>query len=113
MLTRPFKGRNLVGIESQVLRPMSTALRGFFLSFSVEVPWLVEGLRGVGELVRGVGRRFVTLAKKARSAFRGGQGREPRRPMPKEGVVATMRVRGGSCGIGVGRSRLVELMIAD
>lgn len=34
-------------------------------------------------------------AKRARSGFRGGQGRVPRRPMPREGVVATMRVSGG------------------
>lgn len=44
------------------------------------------------------GRRFVTRAKKARSGFRGGQGREPRRPMPRVGVVATMRVRDGRWG---------------
>lgn len=42
--------------------------------------------------------RFVTRAKNARSDFRGGQGRVPRRPMPKEGVVATMRVRGERVG---------------
>ena len=49
------------------------------------------------------GGRFVTLAKRARSAFRGGQGRVPRRPMPRWGVVATMRVKGGrGGGIGVG-----------
>jgi len=41
----------------------------------------------------------VMRAKKARSAFRGGQGRVPRRPMPRVGVVATMRVRGGRSGI--------------
>lgn len=46
----------------------------------------------------------MTRAKKARSDFRGGQGRVPRRPMPREGVVATMRVSGGRGrgGIGVG-----------
>lgn len=48
----------------------------------------------------------MTRAKKARSDFRGGQGRVPRRPMPREGVVATMRVRlgrgGGIGGGGVG-----------
>lgn len=43
----------------------------------------------------GGGGRLVTRAKKARSDFRGGQGREPRRPMPRVGVVATIRVRGG------------------
>ena len=37
---------------------------------------------------------MVTRAKKARSDLRGGQGREPRRPMPRVGVVATIRVRG-------------------
>ena len=38
----------------------------------------------------------MTRAKKARSVFRGGQGRVPRRPMPRVvGVVATIRVRGG------------------
>lgn len=37
----------------------------------------------------------MTRAKKARSDFKGGQGRVPRRPMPREGVVATIRVRGG------------------
>lgn len=42
------------------------------------------------------GTRFVTRAKNARSAFRGGQGRVPRRPMPREGVVATIRVKVGS-----------------
>ena len=41
------------------------------------------------------GGRFVTRAKKRRSAFSGGQGKVPRRPMPRVGVVATMRVRGG------------------
>lgn len=43
----------------------------------------------------GGGGRLVTRAKKARSDFSGGQGREPRRPMPRVGVVATIRVRGG------------------
>lgn len=38
---------------------------------------------------------MVTRAKRARSDFRGGQGREPRRPIPRVGVVATIRVRGG------------------
>ena len=50
----------------------------------------------------------MTRAKKARSAFRGGQGRVPWRPMPREGVVATMRVRGGrGGGIGVGGGDMV------
>ena len=49
----------------------------------------------------GGGGRFVTRAKRARSGFRGGQGREERRPMPRWGVVATMRVMGGRGGIGV------------
>lgn len=52
---------------------------------------------GLWLLGRG-GARFVTRAKNARSNFRGGQGRVPRRPMPREGVVATMRVRGGREG---------------
>ena len=43
----------------------------------------------------------MTRAKRARSGFRGGQGRVPRRPMPREGVVATMRVRGGRWGGGM------------
>lgn len=86
-------------MESQVLRPMRTALRGFF-SLRLEAP--CSG-RDVGDVcVDGGdtwgGTRFVTLAKKARSALRVGQGREPRKPMPKAGVVATMRVRGGSGG---------------
>ena len=42
----------------------------------------------------------MTRAKKARSDFSGGQGREPRRPMPRVGVVATIRVRGGIGGEG-------------
>ena len=46
------------------------------------------------------GGRLVTRAKKARSDFNGGQGREPRRPMPSVGVVATIRVRGGRGDIG-------------
>ena len=49
----------------------------------------------------GSGGRFVTRAKNARSDFRGGQGRVPRRPMPRVGVVATMRVSGGRGG-GIG-----------
>ena len=50
----------------------------------------------------------MTRAKKARSAFRGGQGRVPWRPMPREGVVATMRVRGGrGGGIEVGGGDMV------
>lgn len=46
------------------------------------------------------GGRLVTRAKNARSDFNGGQGRQPRRPMPRVGVVATIRVRGGRGGIG-------------
>ena len=38
---------------------------------------------------------MVTRAKRARSDFNGGQGRVPRRPMPREGVVATIKVSGG------------------
>ena len=55
---------------------------------------LFDGGRDV-EDERG-GTRLVTRAKKARSDLRGGQGRVPRRPMPRDGVVATMRVRDGS-----------------
>lgn len=40
----------------------------------------------------------MTRAKRARSGFKGGQGRVPRRPMPREGVVATIRVNGGRGG---------------
>lgn len=76
---------------SHVLRPMRTA----FFTTLVGV-WLAAGVWvDVG------GGRLVTRAKKARSDFRGGQGRVPRRPMPREGVVATMRVRGGRGG-GIG-----------
>jgi len=91
MLMRDLRGRCKGGMESQVRRPMRTALIG-------GLAWL---LWGVWREVVGGGGRFVTRAKKARSAFRGGQGRVPRRPMPREGVVATMRVRGGRCGIDV------------
>ena len=45
------------------------------------------------------GGRLVTRAKKRRSAFRSGQGRVPAWPMPRVGVVATMRVRRGRGGI--------------
>ena len=51
--------------------------------------------------MEGGGGRLVTRAKKARSDLRGGQGREPRRPMPRLGVVATIRVRGGMGGMEV------------
>lgn len=37
----------------------------------------------------------MTRAKKARSGFRSGQGRVPRKPRPRVGVVARMRVSGG------------------
>ena len=53
-------------------------------------PWEEEEICGGNG-----GGRFVTRAKRARSGFKGGQGREERRPMPRWGVVATMRVRGG------------------
>lgn len=106
ILALPLNGRNLAGIESQVRRPMSTALMGVAAALSeLEAEsWggEVEGWGGdelEGE--RRAGGRFVTRAKKARSAFRGGQGRVPRRPMPREGVVATIRVRGGRGGIWV------------
>jgi len=105
MLMRDLRGRCAGGMESQVRRPMRTALIGGLASllvvgggFGVVVDggWVlgVEGRRGGG--------RFVMRAKKARSAFRGGQGRVPRRPMPRVGVVATMRVRGGRGGIDAG-----------
>lgn len=41
-----------------------------------------------------VGVRLVIRAKKARSALRGGQGSVPQKPRPKEGVVATIKVKG-------------------
>lgn len=106
MLMRDFKGRCAGGMDSQVRRPMRTALIGLLPLLLVVVGGGVEGV-GWGAVdggwVLGVegGGRFVTRAKKARSAFRGGQGRVPRRPMPREGVVATMRVRGGRGGIDV------------
>ena len=65
---------------------------------------LTWGFFEVEEVMGGGGGRFVTRAKRARSGFRGGQGREERRPMPRWGVVATMRVMGGwgrEGGIGV------------
>lgn len=58
---------------------------------------LHSGELSAGALVTGTdgGGRFVTRAKNWRSAFNVGQGREPRRPMPSEGVVATISVKGG------------------
>lgn len=53
---------------------------------------------------------MVTRAKKARSGFRGGQGRVPRRPMPRAGVVATMRVRRGR-GRGGGMGVMVVVVV--
>ena len=38
---------------------------------------------------------MVTRRKKAISFLREGQGREPRRPMPIEGVEAKIKVKGG------------------
>ena len=55
----------------------------------------------------------MTRAKKARSDFNGGQGRVPRRPMPREGVVATMRVsdgRGRGGGMLVGEGDMVGVV---
>lgn len=103
MLMRDLRGRCEAGMESQVRRPMRTALIGGLASLLVvgggfgvvDEGWVLGG-------VVGVGGRFVIRAKKARSAFRGGQGRVPRRPMPRVGVVATMRVRGGRGGIDAG-----------
>lgn len=56
---------------------------------------------------------MVTRAKKARSDFRGGQGRVPFRPMPPVGVVATIRVRRGRGrgGIGGGERGMVGLWV--
>lgn len=109
MLMRDLRGRCAGGMESQVRRPMRTALIGGLSSLVVGVwgevvvvGWGVGDGGGVLEVEgRRGGGRFVTRAKKARSAFKGGQGRVPRRPMPREGVVATMRVRGGRGGIDV------------
>lgn len=107
MLMRDLRGRCEGGMESQVRRPMRTALiGGLALLLVVGGGEVVGGGFGVvvdggwvlGGVV-GVGGRFVMRAKKARSAFKEGQGRVPRRPMPREGVVATMRVRGGRGGI--------------
>ena len=50
----------------------------------------------------------MTRAKRARSGFRGGQGRVLRRPMPRWGEVATMRVIGGrGRGGGIGGDVMV------
>lgn len=54
--------------------------------------WRVFGAVGEED---GGGGRLVTRAKNWRSDFSVGHGRVPRRPMPREGVEATMRVRGG------------------
>jgi hypothetical protein len=54
------------------------------------------GVREVGD--NGGGARFVTRAKNARSACRRGQGRVLRKPIPRLGVVATIRVKGGRGG---------------
>lgn len=54
----------------------------------------------------------MTRAKKARSAFSGGQGRAPCRPMPRVGVVATIRVRGGR-GRGGGMEVEVEAEVGE
>lgn len=70
------------------------------------------GAGGVGN--EAGGGRLVTRAKKRRSAFRGGQGRVPWRPMPKVGVVATIRVSGGrgrGGGIVVGEDVLVVVEV--
>lgn len=96
----PFSGRNFEGMESYVLRPMTTALRGVLVSWAVGSGVIVVVDVGDG------GGRLVTRAKNWRSALRGGQGREPLRPMPREGVVATMRVRGGRGGPEVGEGEV-------
>lgn len=54
----------------------------------------------------------MTRAKKARSAFRGGQGRALWRPMPRVGVVATMRVSGGR-GRGGGMEVEVDVEVGE
>ena len=64
------------------------------------------------EVGGGGGGRFVTRAKRARSGFRGGQGREERRPMPRWGVVATMRVMGGR-GRGGGIGVVVVVVVVE
>ncbi len=50
----------------------------------------------------GGGALLVTRAKKASSVLSGGQGRVPRNPKPREGVVARIRVRGRREGISEG-----------
>lgn len=65
------------------------------------------------EEVCGGGARLVTRAKKARSVFRGGQGRVPRRPMPRVGLVATMRVSGGRGRGGMGVEVEVEVEVGE
>lgn len=81
MFRRSFSGRNLGGMLSHVLRPMSTAL--IFLLPSVETEGIV---------------RFVTRAKKPISFFSCGQGRTPSFPMPRLGVAARIKVSVGGLG---------------
>lgn len=52
--------------------------------------------------------RLVMRAKKARSTLRGGHGRVPRKPRPREGVVATIRVRRGSGVMAIGGVEMEE-----
>lgn len=86
-------------MESYVFRPMMTVFWGAGLFSWVEASLASASELGVEEDDGGGGGgRFVTRAKNWRSAFSGGQGREPSRPMPREGVVATMRVSRGRGG---------------
>ena len=122
MLTRPFKGRNFGGMDSHVLRPMRTAFIAFrtpwlpvagvvLTGSAIDEPSLTATTESNEELLGRFGKRLVTRAKNARSAFRGGQGSVPRRPMPKEGVVATTMVKGGSCGIEAGMGWVGLVMV--
>lgn len=111
ILMRPRRGRFDGGRLDQVLRPIRTA----FVVLGTGCGELDGGCEmdegcgvmedcGVeaddcgGGAERGAAR-FVTRAKKASSRFRSGQGRLPRKPMPSEGVLARISVRGGREGI--------------
>lgn len=80
------KGRNLEGMLSQVLRPMTT-------TFWDAAAACVDASDGLVEEVSGT--RLVMRAKYAISFFSIGQGRVPFLPMPFLAVVATMRVSVG------------------
>lgn len=81
IFNRSFRGRNLGGMLSQVLRPMSIAFT--FLTPSVDVE---------GDV------RLVTRAKNPISFLSCGHGRPPLLPMPRFGVAARIRVRVGGFG---------------